>query len=477
MGQSSQPRRPKKPTSSNTQKRGDTNKKQQQQPPTRKSTNQTQKPAEEEANNQLDLSKPIPLSLQQLLLDVFKSALLPNDNNPDNTGHNNHQHQLDIKPLIQTIKSHLYNRDFDSAFTGANEELLRAYALRWSASRALGYVSVFKGVGKLLGFSSLGHGGSTSGVGDNDTSSKTGAVGKANQVVCIGGGAGAEIVALGAVWRDMMDELGELGVSSSSSQSQQQPENDKSDEPDLTAVSEGISSVSLQEEGGVRKPEQEQAGCIPSITIKAVDIADWSAVVDRISGTLKSPAVPSSKAHPAPLVPIEASAGFKVDFTLADVLSMNDDELGRLIHGDTEHDSNLEKRQQQPPPRPRTTLITLMFTLNELFSTSLAKATSFLLRTTDMVNPGTVLLVLDSPGSYSTLALGGSKQQQRQYPMKFLLDHTLLTVAKGKWERVFSQDSRWWRRDVEGLRYEVGEGVRLEDMRFQVHVYRRLKGD
>ena len=58
--------------------------------------------------------------------------------------------------------------------------------------------------------------------------------------------------------------------------------------------------------------------------------------------------------------------------------------------------------------------------------------------------------------------------------MKFLLDHTLLSVAEGRWERVVSEDSRWWRRDVNRLFYEVGEGGGLEDMRFQVHLYRRV---
>lgn len=64
--------------------------------------------------------------------------------------------------------------------------------------------------------------------------------------------------------------------------------------------------------------------------------------------------------------------------------------------------------------------------------------------------------------------------------MKFLLDHTLLTVAEGMWEKLVSQDSRWFRRDANSkLHYNVdlegGQGfIKLEDMRFQIHVYRRL---
>ena len=118
-----------------------------------------------------------------------------------------------------------------------------------------------------------------------------------------------------------------------------------------------------------------------------------------------------------------------------------------------------------------------MFTLNELFSTSMPKTTGFLLKMTEILPAGAVFLVVDSPGSYSTLKLGkgpDGEPQERNYPMKFLLDHTLLSVAKGKWECVYTQDSRWWRRDAVRLRYEVGEGAGLEDMRFQMHVYRRL---
>lgn len=335
---------------------------------------------------------------------------------------------MDLKPLIQTIKSHLYNRDFGSAFTDADEELLRAYALRWSATRALGYAGVFKAVLNLIDFGqsiSNGRGGG-------------------KQIVCIGGGAGAEIVALGGAWRD------------------------------LTASASA--ATSSEEEGEGEKLGLEKV----DLTVTAVDIADWSSVVDRLDATMRSSRVSSLKSHPAPLIqrqshsntdtnePLngsqnnKANGKFNVNFHRADILTLPEDDLAHLYN---------------PQEKMDTIMVTLMFTLNELFSTSMAKATAFLLRTTDAVQPGTLLLVVDSPGSYSSLKLGGTKTgagTERQYPMKFLLDHTLLTVATGKWERVLSQDSRWWRRDASRLWYDVGEGAGLEDMRFQVHLYRRL---
>ncbi|KAL2855862.1 hypothetical protein BJY01DRAFT_195220 [Aspergillus pseudoustus] len=375
-----------------------------------------------EAQNKIDISNSIPLSLQQLLLNVFKAALLPS-----NTSFSKEkgieegpaeESQLDTKTLIQTLKSHLYNRDFESAFADASGELLRAYALRWSAARALGYAGLFKSLLGVLNQEQCGTQSEGSG---------------RHHIVCIGGGAGAEIVALAASWRDLMDA--------------------QSGDP-----SDALGTLSLD----TAKAEEEQSS--PSLSITAVDIGDWSAVVDRLSSTVLSPNVPSSKSHPAPLLPTHYNLA--VGFNRLNVLSLSEPELKSLYH------------TTQSPSSTPTTLVTLMFTLNELFSTSMAKATAFLLRTTDLLQPGTIFLVVDSPGSYSTLKLGKSDgsdaPQERQYPMKFLLDHTLLSVAKAKWEKIYSQDSRWWRRDATRLWYDVGEGAGLEDMRFQIHIYRRL---
>ena len=368
-------------------------------------------------NSPINLSTTLPISLQQLLLNTFKSALFYSS--PPGASR---KECLDLKSLIQSIKAHLYNRDFDSAFADAGEDVLRAYALRWSAARALGYAGVFRGAMELL----LSNGKSGS-----ENAGRT-------RVVCVGGGAGAEIIALAAVWRDLIDGA-----------------RTKREDEEGGEAEDAMSRVSLD------GTQTQKTLHDTTLSVTAVDIADWSAVVDRLAGSLRSTEVPSSASHPAPLLP--AGQNISVDFQRSDVLSLSDQDLNALFNS----------------TGSGPTLVTLMFTLNELFSTSMAKATSFLLRMTDSLSPGTVLLVVDSPGSYSTLKLGGSGQsqpQEREYPMKFLLDHTLLSVAKGKWEKVFSQDSRWWRRDAAKLRYEVGEGAGLEDMRFQIHIYRRLPG-
>lgn len=412
----------------------------------------------------IDLSTTIPLSLQQLLLDVFKTALLnppsegtptPSTNpstNPDLDANRQPESQsetssaqLDTKSLVQTIKSHLYQRDFDSAFTDADEALLRVYALRWSAARALGYAGIFKAV---LGWMRA----ENDGDGDGD-GARCARVNTNTRIVCIGGGAGAEVVALAAAWRDL-----DAGVE---------------------GIEEGVASVSLEDAEMDKKVGDDghvEAGSStgPGLDVAVVDIADWSSVVERLSRTATSSDVRTliTSKHQPPLV--SGTNGLNVSFHRTDVLGIPEPDLKDDLLGPSNTSTSPSSSRTSP-----SLLVTLMFTLNELFSTSMAKTTGLLLRMTEILPPGATLLVVDSPGSYSTLKLGkgkdGAAAPERKYPMKFLLDHTLLSVAEGKWERVLTQDSRWWRRDTARLRYEVGEGAGLEDMRFQVHLYRRVQ--
>ncbi|KAJ5883098.1 uncharacterized protein N7473_009984 [Penicillium subrubescens] len=390
----------------------------------------------------INLSTTIPIPLQQLLLDVFKQALLTSpapqtDAVSDaDAPANGEPVTLDTKTLIQTIKAHLYQRDFDSAFAEAGEELLRAYALRWSAARALGYAGIFKAVLRWM---------------ESEKEGKSDSSHGSTRVVCIGGGGGAEIVALAAAWRDLGGN-GDDGVA---------------------ALGEGVEGFSLDDKEKEKGDTEKTTSTSPRLTVEAVDIADWSIVADRLSKTIASPDVPTQKSsrYQPPLLPnTQDKPGLEVSFTRKDVLGLPEPDLKDLILGP----SPSTTPSMSPPPL----LVTLMFTLNELFTTSMPKTTGLLLNITELLPRGAVLLVVDSPGSYSTLKLGkakdGGEAQERQYPMKFLLDHTLLSVAKGKWERVLTQDSRWWRREASRLRYEVGEGAGLEDMRYQVHVYRRL---
>ncbi|KAK4211642.1 hypothetical protein QBC37DRAFT_289826 [Rhypophila decipiens] len=114
-------------------------------------------------------------------------------------------------------------------------------------------------------------------------------------------------------------------------------------------------------------------------------------------------------------------------------------------------------------------LATLLFTLNELFTTSgILKTTTFLLNLTATLPLGSLLLVVDSPGSYSETSVG-------KYPMQWLLDKVLLNTehepVEGRaWVKLESHDSLWFRLpdQPQGLDYPIA----LENMRYQLHLYR-----
>ena len=115
--------------------------------------------------------------------------------------------------------------------------------------------------------------------------------------------------------------------------------------------------------------------------------------------------------------------------------------------------------------------VTIMFTLNELFASSVSKATALLLALTDAMEPGSWLLIVDSPGSYSEVTLGVGVP--RKYPMQWLLNHTLLDMAGTtdgvrKWRLHSTDDSKWFRIDPR-LKYHL----ELENLRYQKHLFHR----
>ncbi|PHH85155.1 hypothetical protein CDD83_824 [Cordyceps sp. RAO-2017] len=140
-----------------------------------------------------------------------------------------------------------------------------------------------------------------------------------------------------------------------------------------------------------------------------------------------------------------------VAFRQADALALTEGELARLAG-------------------PDPLLVTLLFTLNELYTDAgPARTTAFLRALARALPSGSLLLVVDSPGSYSEAAVGRDK---KRYPMHWLLGHTLLDArAPGyAWERLESHDSLWFRLP-EGLSYPI----QLENMRYQMHLYRIRK--
>lgn len=353
----------------------------------------------------------LPLELQQLLLNVFKCTF-PEVVTSDG-----------LQPLLQSVKSALYERDFARAF--GTEGYLEAYSVRWSPSRALCYVSIFVDLWKHLAAIKVEP--ETGQAKDNhpnpeitDTSQST------LRVASFGGGA-AEVVAFGGLIRYLQCYT-----------------TTKDSTEVLSDHGKGFSNLSI--------PNQAA-----KINLELVDTADWKTVVDKLyQGLLTPPPLSkyaSASAKEANLSLISAGS-MAAQFRIEDALQLDLSQLSTLLG-------------QKP------LLLTLLFTLNELYTTSIPKTTKFLLNLTLAARPGTLLLVVDSPGSYSETTIGS---EAKQYPMKFLLDHTLMETAKTRgeetvpnWEKVISEDSQWFRLP-EGLWYPIP----LENMRYQIHLYRRI---
>ncbi|KAL9080706.1 MAG: hypothetical protein Q9157_000593 [Trypethelium eluteriae] len=190
------------------------------------------------------------------------------------------------------------------------------------------------------------------------------------------------------------------------------------------------------------------------LDLTIVDIADWSPIVRSLRETIIQPpnlSAYASGALKANNVAFAAPESFACRFHQSDLLQMDFAQLQRLLQA--------------------VDLVTLMFTLNELYSTSLAQTQRFLLQLGNCLKAGALFLVVDSPGNYSTIQLNG---KEKRYPMQWLLDHTLLPdPALGSnertWEKLVSDESRWFRLP-EGLKYPIA----LENMRYQIHLYRKL---
>jgi 25S rRNA (uracil2843-N3)-methyltransferase len=346
----------------------------------------------------------LPLELQQLLLNIFANCL-----HDPNT--------RDLLEVLQEVKGHLYNRDFAAAF--GQDEYLRAYALRWSTSRALGYLRLLDGV-----FKDYFDDGSDDNIGSETI-----------KIAFVGGGAGAELVALAGV---------------------------------VKLRSKQATDADLEHELKEPSIEERSTSLRPLVDAVFVDIADWNAIIQALHrGATTAPPISAyaSAAAKAANVPLLPSTSIHSSFQRHDVLSLSGDELKNVGAGKQ--------------------LITIFFTLNELYTASLPKTRKFLLELTQRVDEGTLLLVIDSAGSYSTVTLNG---HEKKYPMHWLLDHTLLQppaaekssaddedARKAKrewqpsWEKLQEKESEWFR-IPEGLRYPL----ELENMRYQLHLYRRL---
>ncbi|OTA70204.1 hypothetical protein K449DRAFT_393212 [Hypoxylon sp. EC38] len=310
--------------------------------------------------------------------------------------------------ILQKVKQALYNRDFEAAF--GSEQYLEVYAARWSPARALCYSKILNQISDEL---------------NPLLTTSTAAI----------------------EWIESDDDEVERGRISPTVDLEE--ETNSSSTLKMLAIGGGAAEIVafgdyLHGAGH---------GVVGDLTL--LDTGPWGEVVRKLHTGLTAPpslskyASAAAKAANAALV--EPATRLKSTFVQQDVLQLNNDHLSKLLG--------------QTP-----LLVTMLFTLNELYTSGGIKmTTAFLRNLTATIPAGSLLLVVDSPGSYSEAGVG---KEAKKYPMQWLLDHTLLQIDKlppegCTWEKLKSHDSIWFRL-VEGLRYPI----ELQDMRYQMHLYR-----
>ncbi|TQS35959.1 hypothetical protein Golomagni_03603 [Golovinomyces magnicellulatus] len=321
-----------------------------------------------------------------------------------------------LQKKLQDVKEALYERDFDRAF--GTQQNLEIYAIRWSPSRALCYHTILADIRPylidILPYFNLERFDINHMTNDSHQSQ--------GKVVCFGGCA-AEAVAFYSIFRyvkgDAYQQKRDYYIT-----------NSLDDQPKL------VSNDSTLE-------------------VCLVDCAHWQNIVHKLSDTMIKLASTSmddegivSQSCQTSLKPLD----IRTIFFQEDILTMSLSKMMNIVGQDS-------------------ILVTLLFTLNELYASSTSMTTKFLLNLTATLKPGSILLVVDSPGSYSETRIGSGT---KKYPISWLLDYCLLSGSSKisedtspKWTKLLREESKWFR-VPEALDYPIP----LENMRYQMHLYR-----
>ncbi|KAF5241488.1 hypothetical protein FAUST_3784 [Fusarium austroamericanum] len=379
--------------------------------PSKKAASSSKQSSSKKSNAPPEASSPALQSEeeQQRLLDIFSNTF------------NKTLSSDEFTTTLQEIKQALFNREFATAF--GREDYLEAYAARWSPTRALCYATVLLSIKRHLNKILIP---------DKETPGKE-------------------------------SDLGQTKGETTSN------ENDKL-EQDVAAGIESIkldstspsrnASLHMLSVGGCAAEHIAFASYIQATStyghLTLLDSGPWAQVVSLLeSSTVNPPPISkyASAARQAANRPMLGKDQLSLAFVQKDVLNLDLDSLSaQCADGKTP------------------ILLTMLFTLNELYTTAgIGKTTKFLKNLGQVLAPDSLVLVVDSPGSYSEAALG---KEKKKYPMQWLLDHTLIeTETPGySWEKLQSDDSTWFR-----LSEDLSYPIALEDMRYQMHLYRLQK--
>ncbi|KAJ3128868.1 hypothetical protein HK098_003195 [Nowakowskiella sp. JEL0407] len=195
----------------------------------------------------------------------------------------------------------------------------------------------------------------------------------------------------------------------------------------------GISSALVGSKVHISHTNESDASppSTPHLTIHSQDLADYSTVLTQLESEVRS-----TFKFPHTLLQCESSIG--------DILSP--ETSGQLI-------SLIQKSD----------LITCMFLLNELFASSKSAVVKLITTLVRTMKKDSLLLVVDSAGSFSNINVGG---QEREYKIYMILDQLK------DFEIIEKDDSRWYRfpETNEALNYPT----KLNNMRYFIRLYRKI---
>ncbi|ODV82209.1 uncharacterized protein CANTADRAFT_98601 [Suhomyces tanzawaensis NRRL Y-17324] len=205
---------------------------------------------------------------------------------------------------------------------------------------------------------------------------------------------------------------------------------DKDKQTEVLCIGGGASSELVGLASVFCRQKEYNSTSDSSLKMNIIDIADWSKVVNSLTNY--------------------AQKNWMYD---GSKLQAN------FIHEDVLNQPKIDYGAQS--------LITLLFTTNELFAEK-RKETMALLNTFNAkCTKGTLLLIAESAGSYSHITIG-----TRKFPVQFLIDMTLIGKQgenNGPWELIDESDSCWYRIETKKIDYPM----KLENMRFFYRLYRK----
>lgn len=377
-------------------------------------------PTVSSAQEPFKLEPSLALELEQRMLEVFR-ATFPASSDFES-----------LKPILYKVNDALQRRDLNAAL--ANEDHLEAYAIRWSPSRALGYAQLLAWIcaekaddtyiQQLLGTT------------PNESPAKA---------VCFGGSAADTMAFAGLLRHSRPSEAA-----------------GKPSTPATTEVSDSLEALKIS-------ATTTDPATTPLLHLNHIDIADWDSVLSKLEQGLNTPPVLSKYASAsarATNASFLSPGSIEHSFERADILDSSTEDLRSTI-GSTP------------------ALLTLLSTLNDLYITSMPRTTAFLKKLTEAAPQDSLLLVVDAPGAHTevTVTSAEGEEEKRKYPMNLLVDFALVPKSTKKTGRKDNEDEQSrpkWEKILEktSMAYRLREGLRypgsLENLRFQVHLFRRL---